>query len=285
MFVNGGSLQKLVIQLAPTGMVPTKDDTPYVPITPDEIAEDTYRAYKLGVSVVHVHARNANGDPTYKKEAYANIFSKIRELCPDIIICASTSGRSDRDIGHRAEVLELSPDMASLTMGSVNFRDRPSINTIEDITTLACLMNDRGVKPEIEIFDSGFINNANYLASKNILKQPMHFNLLFGSLGSIQADFRDLVYLAGSLPVGSTWCAAGIGRYQLQANMAAILMGGHVRVGLEDSIYYNYPKRDPATNEQLVKRIVRLAEELGREIATPYEARAILGLPPMGENR
>lgn len=285
MFVNGGSLQKLVIQLAPTGMVPTKDDTPYVPITPDEIAEDTYRAYKLGVSVVHVHARNANGDPTYKKEAYANIFSKIRELCPDIIICASTSGRSDRDIGHRAEVLELSPDMASLTMGSVNFRDRPSINTMEDITTLACLMNDRGVKPEIEIFDSGFINNANYLASKNILKQPMHFNLLFGSLGSIQADFRDLVYLAGSLPVGSTWCAAGIGRYQLQANMAAILMGGHVRVGLEDSIYYNYPKRDPATNEQLVKRIVRLAEELGREIATPYEARAILGLPPMGENR
>ena len=283
--MNGELSQKFIIQLAPTGMVPTKADTPYVPISPDEIRDDTYRAYKLGASVVHVHARDENGDPTYKKDAYADIFSAIREKCPDIIICASTSGRTDQNISHRAEVLDLRPDMASLTMGSVNFSDGPSINSMSDIIALAGVMKNRGVKPELEIFDSGFINNARYLASKGILKTPMHFNLLFGSLGSIQADLRDLVYLAGSLPEGSTWCAGGVGRYQLQANVAAIMMGGHVRVGLEDSIYYSYPKRDLATNEQLVKRIVRVAEELGRAIATPSEARAILGLSPMEENK
>lgn len=285
MFVNGELSQKLIIQLAPTGMMPKKADTPHVPITPDEIRDDTYNAYKLGASVVHVHARDENGNPTYKKEAYADIFSAIREKCPDIIICASTSGRTDRDISHRAEVLDLGPDMASLTMGSVNFSDGPSINTMSDIIALAGVMNGRGVKPELEIFDSGFINNASYLASKGILNMPMHFNLLFGSLGSIQADLRDLVYLAGSLPKGSTWCAAGVGRYQFQANVAAIMMGGHVRVGLEDTIYYSYPRRDLATNEQLVKRIVRVAEEFDRDIATPSEARAILGLQPAGENR
>jgi uncharacterized protein (DUF849 family) len=266
-------------------MVPTKKDTPYVPITPEEIAEDTYRAYRLGVSAVHVHARGPDGSPTYKKETYEEIFSAIREKCADIIICASTSGRTDRDIGHRAEVLDLYPEMASLTTGTVNFSDRPSVNSISDIMALAGKMNDRRVKPELEIFDSGFINSASYLASKGILKAPMHFNLLFGSLGSMQADLRDMAYLIGSLPKGSTWCAAGVGRYQLQANVAAIMMGGHVRVGLEDSVYYGYPGRDLATNEQLVKRIVRIAAELGREIATPSEARAILGLPPLGENK
>lgn len=285
MFINGELPQRLIIQLAPTGMVPTKKDTPYVPITPDEIAEDTYRAYQLGVSVVHVHARDPDGRPTYKKEAYEKIFSAIRERCPDIVMCASTSGRTDRDISHRAEVLGLCPDMASLTVGSVNFSDQPSINSMGDIIALAGMMNDRRVKPELEVFDSGFINSANYLASKGILKSPMHFNLLFGSLGSMQADLRDMAYLVGSLPKGSTWCAAGVGRYQLQANVAAIMMGGHVRVGLEDSIYYSYPGRDLATNEQLVKRIVRMAKELGREIATPSEARAILGLPRVGENK
>lgn len=281
MFVNGELSQKLIIQLAPTGMVPTKADTPHIPITPDEIRDDTHRAYKLGASVVHIHARDKHGNPTHKKEAYAEIFSAIREKCPDIIICASTSGRTDTDIHHRAEVLDLHPDMASLTPGSVNFIEGPSINTMRDITTLAGMMNGLGVKPELEIFDSGFINNAKYLASKGIIKSPLHFNLLFGSLGSIQADFRDLVYLAGLLPTGSTWCAAGVGRYQFQANVSAIMMGGHVRVGLEDSIYYSYPERDLTTNEQLVKRIVRVAGEFNRDIATPSEARAILGLKPV----
>jgi 3-keto-5-aminohexanoate cleavage enzyme len=271
-------MRKLIIQLAPTGMVPRKADTPYVPITPEEIAEDCHRAYKLGASVVHVHARDERGEPTYRKEAYARIFSLIRERCQDMIICASTSGRTDRDLCHRAEVLELRPDMASLTLGCVNFPGQPGINTPGDIAALARSMDEQGVKPELEIFEPGFVNTAKLMLASGQLHAPLHFNLLLGSRGSIPAGMRDLVYLADSLPPGSTWSAAGIGRHQARINAAAILMGGHVRVGLEDALHYDPQKRILATNEQLVRRIVTIAGELGREIASPAEAREMLGL-------
>ncbi|MCW3974639.1 MAG: 3-keto-5-aminohexanoate cleavage protein, partial [Candidatus Bathyarchaeota archaeon] len=260
------------------GMIPTKNDTPYVPITPDEIAEDTHKVYELGVSVVHVHARDEQGKPTYKKEVYRKIISKIRKKCPDIIICASTSGRIHPQVEHRGEVLDLNPEMASLTVGSLNFPKYASVNSLETIMTLASMMKEKEILPELEIFESGFINTAKYLAKKKFLNPPLHFTLLLGSLGSMPADLRDLAYLVDSLPPGSTWSATGIGRFQTQINVAAILMGGHIRVGIEDSIYYHYPKRDLATNEKLVKRIVNIAEILGRDIANPDEAREILGL-------
>lgn len=269
---------KLIITLAPTGMIPTKSDTPYVPITPDEIASDVFEAYKLGASVVHVHARDELGKPTYKKEAYERIFSEIKKRCPDIIICASTSGRVDPQVEHRGEVLDLHPEMASLTMGSLNFPKYPSVNPMVTIMTLAKMMNDREILPELEIFEPGFINTAKYLVRKGYLKEPLHFCLLLGSLGSISANLSDLTYLVSSLPAECNWSATGIGRFQTQINVAAILMGGHVRVGVEDSIYYNYPKEQLATNTDLVRRIVRIANELNREIATPKEAREILGL-------
>jgi len=267
---------KLIIQLAPTGMVPNKTDTPYVPITPEEIIEDTVKAYKKGVSFVHIHARDERGLPTFKKEFFHQIFEGIRKKCPGIIICATTSGRFDRDLCHRTEVLELEPEMASLTLGSVNFPNNPSINTIEDIRFIAKAMESHGVKPELEIFEPGFIGMAKYLLEKGYLSQPLHFNLLLGTPGGFPAGIRDLLYLVESLPEGSTWSAAGIGKYQLNINSAAILMGGHVRVGLEDSIYYDYRKRILATNEQLASRIAAIANELGREIASPRVAREIL---------
>jgi len=273
---------KLIIKLAPTGMIPTRSDTPYVPITCEEIVKDTYRAYKLGVSIVHVHARDEQGRPTHKKECFEEIFCEIKKRCSDIIICATTSGRVTPQVEHRSEVLDLNPEMASLTMGSLNFPQHPSVNPMETIKTLATLMRDRGILPELEIFEPGFINTAKYLARKGYLKNPLHFNLLLGSLGSIPADMRDLVYLFESLPSGSTWSATGIGRFQTQINVAAMLMGGHVRVGIEDSIYYNYPRKELGTNVKLVKRIVKIAKELGREIATPDEAREILGLKNEG---
>jgi 3-keto-5-aminohexanoate cleavage enzyme len=278
MYVKGEPAGKMIIQLAPTGMIPMKKDTPHVPISPDEIARDAFKAYRLGSSVVHIHARDSEGRPTHKKEIYEDIISRIRDKCPDMIICVSTSGRSDPDIRHRMEVLELKPDMASLTLGSVNFSKGPSMNSLEHIETLAHAMINNGVKPELEVFEAGFINTAKYLVKKGYIKPCLHFNLILGSLGSMPADIRDLAYLAGSLPEGSTWSAAGIGRFQTQINAAAIIMGGHVRVGLEDSIYYNYERRELATNEQLVKRIVNTANDLGREIASPQEAREILGL-------
>lgn len=269
---------KLIIKLASTGMIPTKNDTPYVPVTPEEIAKDAYETYKLGVSVVHVHARDEQGKPTHKKEYFEEIFKRIKEKCPDIVICATTSGRVTPQVEHRSEVLDLYPEMASLTVGSMNFPQYPSVNSPETIRTLATIMRDRNILPELEVFESGFINTAKYLVGKDILRKPLHFNLLLGSLGSIPAGLKDLVYLVESLPPGSTWSATGIGRFQCQINAAAILMGGHVRVGIEDSIYYHYPNRELATNVKLVERIVRIARELGREIATPDEAREILGL-------
>jgi|WetSurSiteA1Bulk_404760.scaffolds.fasta_scaffold48988_1 3-keto-5-aminohexanoate cleavage enzyme len=277
--------EKLIIKLAPTGMIPTKDQTIHVPITPEEIAEDTYKAYKLGASIVHVHARDQQGKPTHKREHFEEIFKLIKDKCPDIIICATTSGRVTPQVEHRSEVLALKPEMASLTVGSLNFPNYPSVNSFETIRSLAEIMRQNNILPELEIFESGFINSANYLAKKGVLQHPMHFNLLLGSLGSIPADMKDLVYLVGSLPAGSTWSATGIGRFQTKINIAAMLMGGHVRVGIEDSIYYNYPKKELSTNEVLVKRIVRFAEELGREIATPDEAREILGIGVSRENQ
>lgn len=269
---------KLIITLAPTGMIPTKSQTPYVPITPEEIVSDTYEGYKLGVSVVHVHARDKFGRPTHEKKFFEEIFEGIRKKCPEIIICATTSGRINPQVEHRSEVLDLIPDMASLTMGSLNFPTNPSVNAFQTIIQLASKMKERGVKPELEIFESGFINTAKYLAKKGYLEKPLHFSLLLGSLGSIPANIGDLTYLVNSLPSGSIWSATGIGRFQIQINTAAILMGGHVRVGIEDSIFFNYPTKELATNKKLVERIVRISRELHREIATPREAREMLGL-------
>lgn len=270
--------EKLIIKLAPTGMIPTKEDTPNVPITPEEIIKDTHEAYKLGASVVHIHARDEQGRPTHESRYFKEIFQGIKEKCPDIIICATTSGRVTPQVEHRSEVLDLYPEMASLTMGSMNFLKHPSVNSFKTIIKLAKIMMDRGICPELEIFEPGFINTAKYLVNKGYLKPPLHFNLLLGSLGSISAGIRDLVFLVDSLPSGSTWSATGIGRFQTQINVAAILMGGHVRVGIEDSIFYSYPKKELATNINLVKRIVTLAKVMDRDIATPTEARKILGL-------
>jgi uncharacterized protein (DUF849 family) len=271
--------EPLIIQLAPTGMIPQKSDTPHVPITPDEIAEDVLRCYKLGVSVVHVHARHDDGRSAYQREMYQDIFDKIRKKCPGIVINASTSGRGVPDLEKRSEVLDLLPEMATLSVGSINFVSQPSFNPLESVKYLADKMRRLGIKPELEIFEAGFINTALYLARKGHLAQPMHFNLMLGSLGSIPADLRDLTYLVDSIPEGNTWGAAGIGRFQVGINTAAILMGGHVRVGLEDALYYHQSTRELATNENLVKRVVRIAGEVGRKIATPKEARRVLGLP------
>lgn len=269
---------KLIITLAPTGMIPTKKENPHVPITPEEIAKDAYEAYKLGASIVHVHARDEQGKPTHKKEIFEKIFKEIKRRCSDIIICATTSGRVDPQVEHRTEVLDLFPEMASLTLGSLNFPQHPSVNPMETIKKIATSMKERGILPELEIFEAGFINTAKYLARKGYLKKPLHFSLILGSLGSIPANISDLTYLTQLLPPKSTWSATGIGRFQAQINVAAILMGGHVRVGIEDSIYHNYPKEELATNAKLVERIAKIAKELHREIATPKETREILGL-------
>lgn len=175
-----------------------------------------------------------------------------------------------------AAVRRIRPEMASLTTGSMNFPDRVYANPQDEIEFLAGVMKQAGTKPEMEIFEPGMIANALALADKDLAEPPLHFDFVLGSRGSLPASPKNLLYLSESIPEGSTWTVAGIGRWQLPMAVLSIVMGGHVRVGLEDNIFYR--KGELATNQQLVARVARLAAEMGRPLATPEEARAILGL-------
>ncbi|MBT5875769.1 MAG: 3-keto-5-aminohexanoate cleavage protein [Candidatus Latescibacteria bacterium] len=274
---------RLVINVALTGMVPTKQDTPHIPISPEEIADDVLRCYNAGGSVFHIHARTKDGDPDYRRENYEEILRRIRAKCPgEIVICVSTSGRMFPDFAQRSQVLEMvgefKPDMASLTLGSMNFPKQASVNTPEMISALAKRMAERDIVPEMEVFEQGMIDYSQYLIKKSILHAPYYYNLLLGSLGSAAATPLNLVNMVNALPAGATWGATGIGSFQFTVNALSIAMGGHVRVGLEESIYMDSEKSDLATNARLVERVARLGQATGREPATPSEARQIMGL-------
>ncbi|MCG8684024.1 MAG: 3-keto-5-aminohexanoate cleavage protein [Desulfobacterales bacterium] len=273
----------LIINAAITGMVPTKEDTPHVPVTEEEIIEDAIRCCRAGASIIHIHVRDEKGAPTYEKNRYARIIKGIRKTCPDVILCASTSGRVHNTFEKRSDVLDLEedlkPDMGSLTMGSLNFPGQASINTPDMINGLALKMKEKGIVPEIEIFETGMIWTAKVLIDKGVLEPPFYFNLLLGSIFSVPATLFDLACMVKSLPPDVQWGAAGIGRFQQKMNYAAMLMGGHVRVGLEDNLYFDTEKKQLATNEMLIKRIVRFAKDIGRTVATPERAREMMGLP------
>lgn len=274
----------LIVNVALTGMVPTKDDNPHVPETPDEIAEDAARCREAGASIVHVHARDESGAPTWRADIYAEIIARVRKRCPDVIVCVSTSGRLWNEFEKRAEVLDLDgdlkPEMASLTLGSLNFPKQASVNEPAMIRGLAERMSERGIVPELEIFDFGMVDYGKFLFERGVLKPPRYFNLLLGSLGTLSASPLHLALLAQALPGDSTWAAAGIGRYQFPVNALAIAMGGHVRVGLEDNLWIDNGKEQPASNVALVERLVALARATKREIATPDQARTLIGLSP-----
>jgi 3-keto-5-aminohexanoate cleavage enzyme len=275
---------KLIINVALTGMVPRKAENAAVPVTPDEIAEDARLCVEAGASIVHLHAREADGTPTTDPEAFAEIIRRVRAACSDVIVCVTTSGRRFPEFERRAQVLDLDgdvkPEMASLTLGSLNFPKQASINEPETIHRLAERMNERGIVPELEVFDFGMADYAKFLIRHGVLQPPFYANLLLGSLGTLSASPFNLATLAASLPEGTTWAAAGIGRYEFWVNAMAITMGGHVRVGLEDNLFMDVERTTPATNEALVRRLARLATAAGREIARPFEARALIGLPP-----
>jgi len=269
-------MEKLIITIAPTGSIPSKRDTPFVPITPEEIVADSLEAVAAGASVVHLHARDEEGKPSSRLDLFAEMVEGLKANC-NAILQVSTGGRAGSSFAERAERLGLKTEMASLTTGSVNFPEGVYINSRELVEGLAQRMLDLGIKPEMEIFDASMIEGARDLAQKGLARSPLHFNFVLGLKGALGATPKNLVYLSEQIPVGATWSVAGVGRAQLAMAGHAILMGGHVRVGLEDNIYYS--KGVLATNARLVERIVRLAGEFGREVATPEEARGILGLP------
>jgi len=275
-------MDKLIINAAITGMVPTKKDNPNLPCTVREITAEAGRCRDAGASIIHIHARDNSGEPTYKKEIYKEIISAIRSKCPDLLICGSASGRIFSEFDERCQVLNpgpgCRPDFASLTLGSLNFPSQASVNEPEMIKALATAMGDNGVVPEWEIFDFGMVDYAHYLIKKGILHRPYYCNIFLGSLGTLSATPYNLAAIVRALPEGTIWSAAGIGRFQFYVNCMAIAMGGHIRVGLEDSLYYDTDKQYPATNAGLIERVVKVALAVGRRIAGPAEARRIIGL-------
>ena len=278
--------RKLIINAALTGIVPSKEQTPFVPITPEEIASDAKRVYDLGASMVHIHARDENGAHTADKEVYREIILRIREKCEDVIITVSTSGRRTKNLHERLQVIELDgdakPDMASLTLGSLNFMHDVSVTHPHDIRCMLETIIASGLKPELEVFDTGMANFAAHLFNKGLIQGPQYMNLLLGSLGTMPATPKDLFHLVGSLPEQCIWAATGVGKFAFQTQCLSIAAGGHVRVGIEDGIYMNGNK-ELATNAKLTERVRRVAEAMERPIMSAKELRAILFPRPSGD--
>jgi uncharacterized protein (DUF849 family) len=272
----------LLVNFCPTGMIPTKEMTPHVPISPQEVIENVCGILELGIAIVHLHARDESGTPTYKATIYEEMILGIRQHFPETVICVSCSGRNFPDLERRSEVLDLTgrahPDMASLTMTSLDFPTGPSLNAPDMVVALAEKMIRNGIKPELECFDFGMINAANMLIRKGLLAPPFYFNLLLGSRYSVPATARHLSNMVADLPPGALWSAAGIGLFQLPMNVLAIAMGGHCRTGLEDNIFFGFKRGELGTNRAMAERLVRLTEEFGRPLASPAQAREMLGL-------
>ena len=275
--------KKFILNFTPTGMIPTKEMTPHVPVTPDEIIEDVLQTANLGVTIVHLHARDpVTGAPTYEKEIYDEIIRGIRAENKDLILCVSTSGRIHNSFEKRSECLELDgeskPDFGSLTLSSLNFNKQASINSPDMIINLAQKMMERGIRPELEVFDLGMINYAKYLIRKGLLVPPYYFNFILGNIACAQADMLHLGLMINELPEESIWSVGGVGNAQLQMNALSIVAGGGVRIGLEDNIWFDSDRTILARNRDLVERIILIARALNCRPFTPKEARAILGL-------
>jgi 3-keto-5-aminohexanoate cleavage enzyme len=276
-------MQKLIITAALTGNVPTKQMNPNLPVTADEIAADVRRCQDAGAVLFHVHARDAQQKPTLDIDVYKQNVRRIKELAPEVIVQLSTGARAGKDWEDRAKPVRLLPEMGSFTTGSNNLPGIVYENSPPFIEYLAKVYQETGVKPEIEVFETGMINNAVFLEKKGFIQAPLHFDFVLGAPGSMPGTIKNLQFLSESIPAGSTWSVAGIGKAEIPLSAAAIAMGGHVRVGLEDNLYL--PDGTYASNPRLVEKIVRLAREIGREIAAPDEARAILVLNPSHKDR
>lgn len=268
-------MDPLIITVAPVGAELTPDQTPHLAVTPKQLGEVARKVREAGASMIHVHCRNDDGSNTHDVARFNAAYEAVRGQS-DLIVQFSTGGAIGMTPQERASVLQLRPEMATLTCGTVNFGDDVFENSFPIMRGILEKMHEFGVRPELEIFDKGHLSNARRLEREGLLAFPQHVDFVLGVPGGLDATVQNLCDLVNALPSGCTWSVAGIGRMQLPMAMAALAMGGHVRVGLEDNIYYS--KGRLATNEELVARVVRLANELGRPVATPDQAREMLGL-------
>lgn len=276
-------MSNLIINFTPTGMIPTRKMTPYVPLQINEIIDNVHQASEIGITMVHLHARDPiTEEPSYKKELYKKIIAGIRKYSPTLVICVSLSGRNFSELNQRADPLfleaGLKPDMGSLTLSSLNFNSISSINSPKMIQELAKIMLDKKIVPELEVFDNGMINYAKYLEKKGLIKAPYYFNLLFGNIACAQANLLHTGVMINDLPDESLWSLAGIGNSQLMMNSLSIAIGGGVRVGIEDNIWFDKERTQLATNMDLLNRIHTIANANGRTIMLPEEFRVKMNL-------
>lgn len=275
-------MQPLVITVALVGGELTRQQTPHLPLTPTEIAAETLRVRQEGAAMVHLHARDAQGQPRHDPKLFKQIVDEIRSQCAAAklsppIVQFSTGGSIGMPLEERMAPLDLKPDMATLTTGSVNFGADVFENSQATMTAIAERCHALRIPVELEIFDAGMLDNALALLKQGVLHLPLRFNFVLGVPGGLSGDPENLFYLRSRLPPAASWSVAGIGRFQLPLTTIALVTDGHVRVGLEDNIYYRKGELAQG-NAPLVARMVRLAREIDREIATPEQARAILRL-------
>ncbi len=282
-------MPKTILTAALTGVLTTRAQSPAIPYTPDEIAEEARRSVAAGASIVHIHARQDDGRPAYDVDTYARIDAAVRRECPDVIINYSTGAVGVAREERVAHIAALRPDMAALNMGSMNYaiysakhkafyHDHVFANPFSDITYFLEAMTSAGTRPEMECFDAGHIHNAAPLIDMGLLRPPYQFSLIMGVLGGIPGTTKHLVQQVDSLPAGAHWQVIGIGAQQWPLVAAAITLGGNVRVGLEDNLYIA-PGQLARSNGELVARAAELVRLVGGEVATVGEAREILALP------
>jgi 3-keto-5-aminohexanoate cleavage enzyme len=272
-------MEKLIITAAITGSRIPRSRTPYIPITPEEITQSAVECWEAGASVVHIHVRDPETQiGAQDMELFRRVVEPLRERT-DLILCLTTSGIPGLNlpIEERLRVLDFEPELASLDAGSINLGGSVFINTPEFLEAAAAKMRERGVKPELEIFDVGMIVTCLRMRDQGLLDEPLHFQFVLGSPWGSPGTPRSLIHMHEMIPEDATWSVIGIGRTHLPMSMMALIMGGHIRVGMEDNIYYSRGEL-VKRNSQFVDRIVRIAEDYGREVATPDEARKILGL-------
>jgi len=269
---------KVILTVATTGAWPTKKDTPYIPLQPEEIADEVFACYKAGASIAHIHVRDDQDQASMSFEKFEKTVKLIRERC-DIVLNLTTSGGLGLSDEERMKpFMELKPEMASFDCGSMNWaHSTVFLNTPSFLEKLGKTMRESEVKPEIEIFDAGMVYNALYYLKKGILDSPPHFQFVLGAPGGMAATVENLVYLKNLIPKEATWSAFGIGKMHLPILYATLALGGHVRVGMEDNIYYSKGVL-AKSNVEFVERTKRTVAELGKEIASPDEARKMLGL-------
>lgn len=269
---------KTIITVATTGAWPTKEHNPAIPLTPREIADDVYECWQAGAAIAHLHMRDDEGKGTMDIAKFRETVGLIRERC-DIVLNLTTSGDLNAtDETRMMHLVELKPEMASYDCGSMNWAHSTLfINHPQFLEKLGKIMIENGVKPEIEIFDAGMYYNSEYYIKQGVLEAPAYYQFVLGAPGGTAATVENLVYLRGLLPKDAQWSAIGIGRGHMPILMTAIAMGGNIRVGMEDNVLYA-KNRLAASNAEFVHRAARIVDEATRAVATPADARAMLGL-------